>query len=248
MKPMMVDMLSPMMTDALTDGSTFNMLDYNPQNWYDAADDSTITEVLGAISQWSDKSGFNRHATQGSGANQATYLLNEQNGKNVIDFDGSQWFDLGTGLDWMATDANHTCFVVTQNDSYDNIYGAATPGQGDQSLHVGFQNAGNYRLNRWGNDTYPDIEAEYNVGQYNMLRYVWPVGSQGNVYQNGTPSGLEGPSKSTLSAMAGGGRIANVVGQPIFDGKICEIVFLNYIASAAQAAAIEAHLTAKWGV
>lgn len=32
--------------------------------WFDASDSSTITTVSGAVSQWNDKSGNNRHATQ----------------------------------------------------------------------------------------------------------------------------------------------------------------------------------------
>jgi hypothetical protein len=40
--------------------------------WYDGADSSTITYSTG-ISQWSDKSGFGRHATQGTGADQPIY-------------------------------------------------------------------------------------------------------------------------------------------------------------------------------
>jgi len=45
--------------------------------WYDAADSSTITESSGSVSQWDDKSGNSRHATQGTGSNQPLYSASD---------------------------------------------------------------------------------------------------------------------------------------------------------------------------
>jgi hypothetical protein len=61
--------------------------------WLDAADASTITTVSGAVSQWNDKSGNGRNATQSTEARRPTYTNAGLNGKNVVSFDGStQWF------------------------------------------------------------------------------------------------------------------------------------------------------------
>jgi len=61
--------------------------------WLDAADASTITESGGAISQWNDKSGNGRNATQVTAGNRPTYTSAALNGKNVVSFNGStQWF------------------------------------------------------------------------------------------------------------------------------------------------------------
>jgi hypothetical protein len=51
--------------------------------WLDAADASTITTVSGAVSQWNDKSGNGRNATQATAANRPNYSA------NTISFDGS---------------------------------------------------------------------------------------------------------------------------------------------------------------
>lgn len=56
--------------------------------WFDASDASTITTVSGAVSQWNDKSGNNRNATQSNVANRPTYTIAGLNGNNVITFDG----------------------------------------------------------------------------------------------------------------------------------------------------------------
>ena len=57
--------------------------------WLDAADASTVTLNGSTVSQWNDKSGNERHATQATAGNQPTYLTNEINGKSVLDWDGS---------------------------------------------------------------------------------------------------------------------------------------------------------------
>lgn len=49
--------------------------------WFDAQDAATITQSAGNVSQWSDKSGANRHAVQATGAAQPAY--------QATGFDGS---------------------------------------------------------------------------------------------------------------------------------------------------------------
>ena len=53
--------------------------------WLDAADASTITQSLGAVSQWNDKSGNENHLKQASGALQPAYGFgSEFAGKRVV--------------------------------------------------------------------------------------------------------------------------------------------------------------------
>ncbi len=213
--------------------------------WFDGADGGTITDAGGGkVSQWDDKSGNGRHATQGVDANRPLTGVASVNGENVMEFGGAAWFDFD--LDWLDLDGNHYCFVVTENDNNVNIYGAATPGQGDQSLHVGF-NGGKFRINRWGNDTGPAFQPEFSDKDWNQLEFSWPVGSQATTWQNGTPSPLTGPNKSVLSTQAGGGRLCNVVNQGIYDGRIAEFVLLNYIPADALKIQFRDYFTAKWG-
>lgn len=52
--------------------------------WYDASDISTITLNSGNVSQWNDKSGNARHATQTNAAYQTPYSSAQINGLNVL--------------------------------------------------------------------------------------------------------------------------------------------------------------------
>ena len=62
----------------------------------DAADDSTITQTGGAVSEWADKSTFNNHATQVAGGNQPQRITAALNGLPVIRFDpgSATWMNI----------------------------------------------------------------------------------------------------------------------------------------------------------
>jgi hypothetical protein len=57
--------------------------------WLDASDSSTITLNGTTVSQWSDKSGNNRNATQTASASQPVYSSNGLNNKPTLGFDGT---------------------------------------------------------------------------------------------------------------------------------------------------------------
>lgn len=60
--------------------------------WLDAADASTVTTVSGAVSQWNDKSGNARHATQATSGNRPATGTATLNGRNVIRYDATDDF------------------------------------------------------------------------------------------------------------------------------------------------------------
>jgi hypothetical protein len=78
---------------------TWNETVWNPSMistalWLDAADASTITEISGAVSQWNDKSGNGRNATQSTSSKRPALISAGQAGKSVFRFDGSDdWLD-----------------------------------------------------------------------------------------------------------------------------------------------------------
>ena len=71
------------------DYRSFNPSDIETALWLDAADASTITESGGAVSQWNDKSGNNRHLSQSVSSQQPTWNATGLNNKPIVTFDGS---------------------------------------------------------------------------------------------------------------------------------------------------------------
>lgn len=221
--------------------------------WLDAADLGTITATPDGVSQWNDKSGNSRNATQDTALAQPD-SGGSKNDLNTITLNGtSEFFNLGTGLDWMAGgdgNATHTTFVVLNVSSYSNLYGAANGSAADASLHIGFLNANNYRLNRWANDYNPAITTNFMADEFNIMRWAWVEAGGKSVYANtleeatGTAGGQIG---SSLSAMAGGGRIGNVVGQGFIGAEICEIVMVAGAPDQDTTDRIEGYLAWKWG-
>ena len=67
----------------------FSPLDLTPQLWLDADDASTITSSSGNVSQWNDKSGNGYHVTQATGTAQPKTGTVTRNGRNVLDFAGT---------------------------------------------------------------------------------------------------------------------------------------------------------------
>jgi uncharacterized repeat protein (TIGR02543 family) len=215
----------------------------NPQAWYDASDASTITSSGGLVSEWRDKSGNARHATQPTGANQPATGINTMGGLNVISLNGTSQF-FNANLDYLAG-TSHSAFIVTKATAYRNIYGAATGGSGANSLHVGFSSSTQYRMNFWANDFNPGITSAFVPSSGNVLDYVWTPGISKQIFANGTSQGTT-TNAGNIGTMAGGGRIGNVVGQGMYGGDIAEIIFITGTVSAADRERMEGYLAHKW--
>jgi hypothetical protein len=66
--------------------------------WFDAADQSTITESGGSVSQWNDKSGNARHISQATAGLQPAYQSNIQNGLPAVYESGTTWLAQSSAL------------------------------------------------------------------------------------------------------------------------------------------------------
>jgi hypothetical protein len=182
--------------------------DTNVALWLDADDASTLLLNGGSVSNWLDKSGNTRHATEATPANQPTDTAGGLNGKHVLTFDGAaDRFDID--LDFLAG-VDHSAFIVTKPTGYTDIYGARTVGgSNDQRLHVGFRGSSSeYRMNFWAHDWYGTVSTNFHLGQGNILNYVWVVGSPKEIFANGTSEGNSGGQlAATIGTMSGGGSI-----------------------------------------
>jgi hypothetical protein len=213
--------------------------------WLDAADASTVILSNGTVAQWTDKSGLSNNATQAVSSNQPGYS------NSFVSLNGiNQFFNVN--LDFLAG-VSHNSFIVLRNFNFTNIYGAATGGLSANSLHIGFNSAGAYRMNYWGNDLYPAITANYKVNQVNLLNFNWVNNTGKIIYANG---GLEISSNQPgiIGTMAGGGRIGNVanstgVFNPAFiNANIYEMIIYTGTLTTNQRQQIEGYLASKWGI
>ncbi len=213
--------------------------------WLDADDADTLTVDGNTVSEWRDKSGNLRHATQGTSSFQPTATTAGLNGKNTLSFDGSSDY-LNVDLDFMAGGSHSAFIVVADVTNYSNIYGAANGGNGSNSLHVGFRDSNSYRMNYWGHDWYGNVSSNF-APAGSILNYVWQVGSPKQIFANGNSEG-SGHNANPPGTMSGGGRLGKVVTHPHFGGKIAEVIICSGTVSTAERKNIEGYLAHKWGL
>jgi hypothetical protein len=108
-------------------------------SWYDASDASTIIESGGAVSQWNDKSGNNKHVTQSSEAKKPTTGIRTMGGLNVMNFDATEDFDVPS-FDLMGKE----CWTVIKKDTLDDFHVLGS----SSNIQVGVLSSGEMRL--WG--------------------------------------------------------------------------------------------------
>jgi len=228
-------------------GSTWSPLALAPKLWLDAADTDTITLNGSTVSQWDDKSGLNRHATQATAGNQPANTPAGLDGKRVLTFDGSNDF-FSVDLDFLAN-VSHSAFIVTKPTIYSNIYGAATAAAGAKSLHIGFNGSANYRMNFWANDYGPALTANFRAGSANILNFAWTSGIGKQIFANGGSEGSN-TNAGTIGTMSGGGRIGHTTtaSHGAFGGDIAEFIILTGTVNLADRESLEGYLAHKWGL
>lgn len=235
---------------------TWNETAWNPSMiqtalWLDAADASTITTVSGAVSQWNDKSGNGRNATQSTAGNRPLLAAAGLNGKAVIDCDGTN-DELSLANITSLTSVNQSLFVVAKRDN--------AAGRTEISVSIGNSNTGEgvVDLPRWtDNVMYSQVGYLANRPTPTSVITDQPYissltgGAIQLSYTNGTLIGT-GTTQSTFSfsvtsGFIGSGSAVSTSGR-FFDGKIAEIVLLPVVANTTTRQKLEGYLAWKWGL
>lgn len=237
---------------SLSGGTLWSPANITTSLWLDAADASTITTVSGAVSQWNDKSGNARHATQGIAVNRALLANAALNGLAGIDYDGvNDDHELAnvSGLNSVS----QTFFIVA---SRDNATGVAEIAFAIGSIATG---SGLSDAPRW-TDNVMYSQAGYVINRPTPTSVITNApyincvtgGTVQLSYTNETLIGA-GPEQSTANfSVDGGGSIGS--GRAIsgsiryFNGKIYELIILPQVASTALRQTVSGYLAHKWGL
>lgn len=216
--------------------------------WFDSSDASTITHSSGLVSQWDDKSGNARNATQVSASSQPITGLRTLNGLNAIDFDGSNDYMVTGG----SADLDRTMIAVAQYDSTSGISViAGSRDSTNQRSYFGQQNgrnkvgAGNY-----GNTSGDILESNPIIHVFthgsDLKINSWMNGNKDTIYDNAS---FSGPGIGSVQPYYIG--TLNSAGTPIgprVDGLICELNFIDSVISESDRQKFEGYLAWKWGL
>lgn len=227
----------------------------NPGFWLDAADVSTIV-VSTEVSQWSDKSGNNRHFTQATAAEQPIYSPSAFFGRAGIIFDGTNDTLLRTGMQSIINNTTHGIYYVMQRigggsgDAYRPDIGCI--GTGGTGVNVGAlhyiktdnRGASYPYFNTGGN--YDNAAAGYESNKPYIFAFQSNTTGWG-VWRNGTleatTSALGSPSTAgdgySLARQFTPNRASSIV--------ISEVIFVQNVNQNTRRL-IEGYLAWKWGL
>ncbi len=215
--------------------------------WLDASDASTITTVSGAVSEWRDKSGNNRHFTQSNSSYRP--LLQT----STVVFDGVD--DFLTRGTMLFTSPVYGFYTVTRNRNLSanpGIGGQLSYGGGDLTTyrHFLYQNATNY---------YSAIQ----VGDYTVFLQPYTGDTNFHIFSyehNGSTISLHSEAGLTTTQTNGGyNGIAQTAftlgaGAPLAPGSVFvpldarEVIATPTPLSASDRQKLQGYLAHKWGL
>jgi hypothetical protein len=205
--------------------------------WLDAADAATITLNGSTVSQWNDKSGNSRNATQSTATSQPTYSIASVNGKNAITFDGvdDRLSRVGT-----FTLANYSCFVIgTPSTSSSYLFMFIRHAQ--SALISKYASPGNYEIYVESGRTVVSGTA---TGQ--NIAYWECSGTTVSTRFNGTAGGTANSTDNTTSVVQY--HVGASDAGDYSNSTICEILLVPSVLSTENRQKTEGYLAHKWGL
>ena len=203
--------------------------------WLDAADADTITLNGSNVSQWDDKSGNSRHATQGSSTAQPAYVTGGSNGLNTIRFDGTN--DLLTSPQSINIQSAQT-FVVgkTISGAIGIVQRRSTSSSNDRYYMGG--NIGYY---------VGSTAVSVNVTADLAIHCLRSLSNAQAAWTNGTANGSGTDSNTfthTTFPIGGGTNGKNVFGNV----EVCEVLHFSTPVDDTTRQKTEGYLAHKWGL
>ena len=214
--------------------------------WLDAADASTVTTVSGAVSQWNDKSGNGRNATQATIGLRPAFASNGLNSKSVISFTYAAGASQSLGV---TLDNYQSAFILYSNTNdvaFTTPLGSLYSITGDSGARGGA------------------YHGHSNSTQFFSTLYTRSATLNGQNFSNGTSIGTglstaRPASPAIFSHVAtaaftaqNGLRILGADGASSLDrgitGIIAEVIMLSGAASTDTRQRIEGYLAHKWGL
>ena len=218
------------------------------QLWLDSADSSTITTVGSKVSQWNDKSGNARNASQSIDANRPTYTTAGLNGLNVVTFTTTSFQSMVLSSVMASGSTSGSIFWVQKNDQ-----DPPTQANSGALFHNDWSTDGNFNHAPWEDgNIYTNVlrNSRVNAGNPTPLftsPRILGIESNSSSYKiliDGTSFYTAGGS-FVLSA---GNKTLGIPSGYGFRGYAAEIIIVNSVLSSGDREKIEGYLAHKWGI
>jgi hypothetical protein len=213
--------------------------------WLDAADASTVTTVSGNVSQWNDKSGNGRNASQATSADRPVYVASSVNGLPCVEFQATNQI-LSTSYTLSTSNIYH----------FDVVKRLATLGA--QGSIFGYQISGNRQFagfrdnsNLWfgsGDTTLSVVAANSSANTAHIFAYQLVGSTTAGLRFNGSIArsvqaftGTCGGGTMVVGEGGGTGALGSIIG-------VSERITVNASISLSDIQKVEGYLAHKWGL
>jgi hypothetical protein len=225
--------------------------------WLDADDDTTVTEVSGAVSEWSDKSGNGFVFDQATAGNRPLYSATI-NSLSALTFDGSNdrlsYDATAGGSPFPSGNGQYSVFIVARPHvvtSNRAMLAGGAFGTTNQAYLFRVQNNGQLNDGWWANNLATGNSAV--AANTPFLSAFTYDGSGRETFVNGTSEATDAQtSKNTGNGFdligAGGNAPTSGGVDSFFDGEICEIIIVAGSPDTTTRQLIEGYLAWKWGL
>ena len=219
--------------------------------WLDAADNSTIIQSNGRVSQWNDKSGNNCNVSQATAENRPTVTAAALNGSNVLSFNGSHFLASTNSFPIIGNPAFSVFCVYLKSVAT----GGSIMGWGDSSVALraaGFFDTGAYAA--WafaGNNNFPTTAVA--AGAWVIANYSKSAGAistTSKAYRNGLDVKTGTPSSSAPDIASDLLRVGqwSSLGTNRLLGSMAELIVTSSDSSDNDRQLMEGYLGWKWGL
>lgn len=213
---------------------SWSPLTLTPGLWLDANDSATITLTSGAVSQWSDKSGNARHATQTTASKRPLVTSNAQNSCSAITFDATD-------------DAMVTSYTI--NRDYTIAIVAMQTGAGSSRLLNSSTANRLIAIRRASEPVFLGgnvVDAAYGSDNTYLMGVLTVSTSATSTYHyNGTNIANASPSSADWGTLTFG---ASGVFSEVARGSIGEVVVVPSALSTTDRQKLEGYFAYKWGL
>lgn len=222
---------------------------FSPKNisglatWLDADDSTTVTLNGTTVSEWRDKSGNGRHASQATAANQPTYTANALNGKRALTTTGTA----GQGMTlsaWTYSTNNTAIFVFKTAGLNQAVFQRGSVNAEGSAL---VQNPGSglvLRARRGGASA--DSEISYTANEW-VIGAAVITSSSVRVYKNGVYGTTQG---GTLAYSGSVALRLFALSSTLYtmNGSIAEFLYYDSALSESQVTSVAKYLSKKWNI
>ena len=222
--------------------------------WLDAADASTVTTVSNAVSEWRDKSGNARNATQSTAGNRPTYTSAGQNGFNIVTFQSANthWLALPNSA---APSGANAVFVACKPNNLTanvNIIGRVYNWGSWYLSSQASGTEGRFSIGRNGIDEANAIVSGLTNNTDKLFSAIYDnvnISLSVNAESPTTTAYTFNPSYNANDAAAiGAFRTSSNVVAGVFNGPMYEIIVLHSVPSTDTRQKLEGYLAHKWGL